>query len=531
MAEPTFTSPTKRRRILFIAGAVLLVLLLALTPPLMNVSRLQRRIVTSISASLGRPVHIESASLHLLPMPGFTLKYIVVNEDPAFGNEPIIRGDTVEATLRVASLWRRQVEFSTVRFIDPSVNIVRNGDGRWNLESLLMHASRMEAAPTDQKHAGDEPRFPYIEATNARVNLKLGDEKTPYSLTAADFALWLPEPNQWRVRVEAQPARTDTGVSDPGTLRIEGAFERADQLGEVPVDLKATWHDVQLGEASRLLTGEDANWRGRLHLDIALVGHLNNAHLSTHLTVNELRRADFVPDQMLDLNSNCQATFNAVTSTLQNAACLIPDADAAPLSIASPLVDLHHLDTAALVLNDNAIPLPWAFSWAKLLSQRIPATAAPEGSVALHLERSADAAWAGNATVTLSATSSKTPQALVFNAAPNTAAGEDPACKSALVLAPTAVRLEDASSLQLNGQLSACGYGLHASGSASTQQLQQATAAVPFLFDTVNTLAHSGNATAHLDLSCARLWSEPEQHCSAPAPAATTHKPTTRRRR
>ena len=57
-------------------------------PPLLNVGRYQRRIVTSMSESLGRPVHLDKVTLHLLPMPGFTLDNFVVSEDPAFGNEP-----------------------------------------------------------------------------------------------------------------------------------------------------------------------------------------------------------------------------------------------------------------------------------------------------------------------------------------------------------------------------------------------------------------------------------------------------------
>ena len=65
-------------------GVVLAVLLLlALTPPLLNVNRLRRRIADSMSASLGRPVHLDRVTVHLLPVPGFTLENLVVSEDPA----------------------------------------------------------------------------------------------------------------------------------------------------------------------------------------------------------------------------------------------------------------------------------------------------------------------------------------------------------------------------------------------------------------------------------------------------------------
>src|SRR5271163_1424806 len=152
------------RRFLFVYLLLLAILLLALIPPLVNVNRFQRRIVTSIGDSLGRPVHLDRVILNLLPLPGFTLENFVVDEDPAFGSEPVIRANSVRATLRLSSLWSRRVEFSTISFTEPSVNLVHTAAGKWNLESILFHAAHVTAAPTDQKKAGPAPRFPYIEA-------------------------------------------------------------------------------------------------------------------------------------------------------------------------------------------------------------------------------------------------------------------------------------------------------------------------------------------------------------------------------
>jgi hypothetical protein len=124
--------------------------------------------------------------------------------------------------------------------VDPSLNLVRNAEGRWNLESLLMHAAQVDTAPTAQRTPGPEPRFPYIEATGARVNVKIGEEKKPFALTDADLALWLPTPNAWRVRLEGSPSRTDENITDPGVLKLEGQLQRAAHMAEVPVDLTAS---------------------------------------------------------------------------------------------------------------------------------------------------------------------------------------------------------------------------------------------------------------------------------------------------
>ena len=180
-AEPDLDAvPSHRIRNRLLVGLTILlvILLLAFVPPLINVSRFQRRIERNISASIGRNVTFDRVSLSLLPVPGFTLDNFVIDEDPAFGSEPILWASQVDVTLRISSLWRRRVEFSKIALTDSSsVNLVRLSDGKWNIEKLLLQASRIEAAPTAQRFAGPARRFPYIEATGARLNLKLDQEK------------------------------------------------------------------------------------------------------------------------------------------------------------------------------------------------------------------------------------------------------------------------------------------------------------------------------------------------------------------
>ena len=224
-AEPGTGSPHRVRNwLVFVFVVLVIVFLLGFIPPLLNVNRFKSRVDRNISAALGRPVHFDRLSLTVLPVPGFTLDNFVIDEDPAFGSEPTLRADEVHIDLRVSSLWHHGVEFSKIALTEPSVNLVHRADGRWNIEDLLLQASHIEAAPTAQRFAGPAPRFPYIEATGARLNVKAGQEKTPFSLIDADFSLWLPEPHQWHLRLEARPIRTDTAPGDTGTLQMEGTL-------------------------------------------------------------------------------------------------------------------------------------------------------------------------------------------------------------------------------------------------------------------------------------------------------------------
>lgn len=374
-----------RRRLLWTGGIMGVLLLLVFVPPLFNVNRYRRQIANSMSASLGRPVHLDNVSMHLLPTPGFTLSNFVVSEDPAFGTEPTIRADSVEGTLRLVSLWRRPVEFSTVRFIEPHVNLVRNAQGRWNLADVLLHASHLRTAPTDQTHAGPAPRFPYIEATGGRVNVKMGEEKLPFSITDADFALWLPSPNQWRVRLKGEPARTDTNLSDPGTLRIEGGLQKAETATGIPVNFHATWHDAPLGEASRLLTGDDLGWRGTLNWDATLEGTLSEARLSTQITLGGLRRAEFAAQQPLDLQITCGGRLAVARATADGLRCEMPDSAPAPMLLQAESVDLERPMQTAGTLDGDGIPLHWGMLWAALFSTRVPTDLHPAGQMEIHL--------------------------------------------------------------------------------------------------------------------------------------------------
>jgi hypothetical protein len=405
-----------RKRLVIAACVLLALVVLALLPPLINVNRFQRRIATSISRSVGRPVHLDRVSMTLLPLPGFTLENFVVNEDPQFGSEPVMRADEVKATLRVSSLWRGKLEFSTISLTAPSVNLVRNAAGRWNLETILLQASQIDAAPTQQKRAGSTPRFPYIEATDARVNVKLGDEKTPFSLTGAEFALWLPDPQEWRLRLKAKPARTDTDASDTGELRVEAHLRRAAKMNDVPIQAEAAWRRTPLGEASKVLLGYDAGWRGDAAAEVKVDGTLGDASVTATLHLTDVRRSDFVPSRLMEIDAHCEARATGVLRELRGLRCSIPvDAaaqtgteaggqiegvNAGTLALTGDLPSLLDWKSADLQASLAGVAPGYALDWLRLFSQRIPQSLSTTGEMHGTFSYGPGTAglWAGSAT-------------------------------------------------------------------------------------------------------------------------------------
>ena len=558
MIEDSPKRPRRRGRIIAVLVTLLVLLALVLTPPMLNLTRYQKRIVSTMSASLGRTVHLNSATLHLLPRPGLTLENLVVSEDPAFGTEPTIRAMKVVATLRVSSLWRRQVEFSKIQFVvdpngsAPSLNLVRNAQGHWNLESLLMHASRIDAAPTSQATAGPAPRFPYIEATGARVNVKLGAEKMPFSLTDTDFAMWLPSSQQWSVRLEGKPARTDNNISDPGVVRLEGSFNKAPTLAEVPAEIHASWRDAPLGEASLLLTGKDAGWRGTLHMDVALTGLLGQGQLHTHVMLDGLRRADFVPDKALDLSVGCDGQLDVTTALIHNPECNMDtppvgsESSGRGLSVVADTLDLTSGKAIGLRLGSPGVPTAWLLNWARLFSQRMPADGKVPGDVSGTMAvtpagTGTPAGWPGgiwtgkieaNVSLAIPAAPAKTEARDALLLTINSDA--DGAVLEPSNLLPPG----KAPPLTLSGTANATGYTLTLAGSATAEQLAALEADAPPLADGLNEILPQLKDTDEtksskpisVNVSCTRAWGGP-QACVQTAPAVTAPKTKAKRRR
>jgi AsmA family len=383
-----------RHRLAALLTVLLVIFLLAFIPPLINVSRFQRRIARNISNAVGRPVHFDRVSLSLLPLPGFTLDNFVVDEDPIFGFEPILRADQVHVTLRISSLWGRRVEFSKISLTEPtSVNLIRAANGKWNIETLLLQASHIQAAPTAQRFAGPAARFPYIEATGARMNLKLDQEKTPFSLTDADFALWLPEPHQWHLRLVAHPIRTDTSPGDTGTVRVEAILGRTDtqardlaaSLAQIPIDLHGTWQDAQLGGLSRLVLGRDVGLRGDFSVTASILGTIDRNVIATSITLNSARRADFVPPRTLSLDAACHALAGNTFHSFSTIECHWPPADSSDpstLIVAAEVPDIHHPESSSVHLTFPAVPAATFFDWLSAATPHPPTGLTGPGTLA-----------------------------------------------------------------------------------------------------------------------------------------------------
>ena len=526
--EPWQRSRTGGQRIsgrwLFLGVSALCLVLLAVLPPLISVNRYQRRVATAISTSLGRPVHFDRVTLNLLPVPGLMISNFVVEEDPAFGAEPMIRADTVRADLRVSSLWRRRVEVSRISFTDPSVNLVHDARGKWNFQGILLQAAQIETAPTAQRSAGSAPRFPYIEATGARINFKQGVEKTPFSLSEADFALWLPDPQSWRMRLKARPVRTDTSVSDTGSLQMEATLGRAASLEAVPMDVQATWRDAPLGQASRLLVARDLDLRGDMTVTAGIHGDLSHGLVQTRVQVNGLRRSDFVPEQTVSMDVACTGTALRMFHELSDLRCSwpVPDGDGATVAMAGSVPDTLRMQSADVQVGVARLPASVLLQWVRVVSSHIPTGLTATGLVSASVSHAPESGrtWTGQATAPelrlAGGTLASAPLVIEGLGVHSAEQVEDAGYRwrpggtgaPAFVLGPVSIPMGGKEPAVLEGSADGAGYSLHLSGMVVLSRLVAAGAAVPQLGDGLGAVLPT-NRTAgavRVDLTSHRAW-------------------------
>jgi hypothetical protein len=303
------------------------ILVILIVPPFLSVSRYENRITQLISTSLGRPVRISSVEMRFLPRPGFLLSDLTVEDDPAYGFEPVLHANTVTASIRLLSLWRGRLELDTISVDEASLNLVRSSPGHWNLDSLLRTATAQAQSEAGKPDKFAKPvRLPYLKATHSRINIKDGVEKLPFSLLDTDLSFWQQGPGDWRVRLRGQPVRTDLSLEqgDTGVVRLEANLRQALDLRQMPLHIDLEWRQAQLGQLTRLLLGSDVGWRGDLTGELHLDGTLKEAQIKTRLRATGVHREEFAPAAPMDFDANCSLLAHFSARAIENLLCVSP---------------------------------------------------------------------------------------------------------------------------------------------------------------------------------------------------------------
>ncbi len=306
---------------------------------------LERRLATAF----GRPVAVQSFSVSLLGGLRLEANQVTVGEDPAFGLEHFLRAEQLTAGLRWTALLTGRLEFDTLALKRPSLNLVRNPDGRWNLENWLPPAAGGRATP----------RFSRLAVEKGRINFKRGADKLSVALRDVNGSVRTSADGRWPVELTAELFRAGVVLQQPGTLRLRGLFSSASaRLQPIAVELR--WHEASLADALRFVAGHDFGVRGSVAADLRAGSERDAPGWTLRLSarLRSVHRWDLPPragDPALDLSAEALWLPAASRLDVSRLRLEAPQSNlfgAGWLQWAAPAGSEFRLDSEGLSLND-----------------------------------------------------------------------------------------------------------------------------------------------------------------------------------
>lgn len=237
---------------------------------LVRTHRVHAYLTTHLERAFGRPVEVRNFGARIFPDLQLYADEVTVGEDPEFGYEYFLRAEHLSAGLRWSGLLRGHFEFGTLSFSRPSLILVRNFQGQWNLERWLPPARTASSqgatiyGPTSP--APPVNRLQRIKFDDGRINFKNQDEKLPFAFTGVSGSVEQVSPGRWELQLGAQPWRSGVLLQSTGTIRVRGDLAGTSSRLQ-PAEIALQWSEASLADVFRLLHGQDYGVRGFFTLD------------------------------------------------------------------------------------------------------------------------------------------------------------------------------------------------------------------------------------------------------------------------
>ncbi|MCH7979738.1 MAG: AsmA family protein [Acidobacteria bacterium] len=411
-------------RTIFWTAAALLLLSFVI-PLVVEVNSWQGKITAALSRELGRPVRTGQIRLQLLGGLGFEIQNVVVGEDPRFGIEPFARMESLQARVRLRSLWQERMQFSSLVFVRPSLNVVLNEDGHWNLESLgeslgavdggpassMPETERMEAASEEEPLPAFPPfrSLPEIRVDSGRINFKSQNQKKVYVIDALDLELRPPSSTgePWKLWFEGTPNRTDFPHHPVSRVRGEAEFGPLDFDSGIyaetgtPLRLDLTAENALLGDLLKVFTGTDYGMHGVLNFRLRLTGTTSLLRLTGEAGIEDLHRWDLLPPAIAStLRAQIAGILDVDGESLQLTSIAVPLAEGAVV-IRGEIATLFHDPQPGWSAQFRRVPLAAIMDIVKQFTPDLDTPLLAEGVVdgRIHMEDSARN-WVGSLSLT-----------------------------------------------------------------------------------------------------------------------------------
>lgn len=291
MIQPTLIrsldlSPRRLRAIALVGVAVFLAI--GAAAPFLDGSRFSGKIRQTLESTLGRQVHFEEVHFTVFSGPGFSLENVTIGEDPRFGLEPFAYVPTLQARIRLDKLLVGQIQFSSFRLIEPSLNLVKRSDETWNIVELVERLSAPRRMPLNF--------FPVFVVSGGRIDFKFESRKTTLYILGSDLSIYPARSGKLAVQFAGYPARTDRAGN--GFAHVRGTMNwsvSSEGSGANKLDADLFLDPSNLGDLTTLVEGHDVGVHGTVSSHARIEGPLTALTIRGELRLTDVHRWDLLP--------------------------------------------------------------------------------------------------------------------------------------------------------------------------------------------------------------------------------------------
>jgi hypothetical protein len=281
------------------------VIALGLAAPFIRADRYGEQIRDALQRGLNRKVEIGKVRFNLFTGPGFTVENVVIYDDSSAGIEPFAHMMELDARVRLSSLVTGRLDFAVLRFVSPSVNIVKPESGPWNIVRLLQSANKSEPVPE-------------IQVTDGRIFLKQAETKSSFYITAADITI-APGRDSISLRFSGEPASTDRQSRTAGVITARGTLSGGN------LDLDVELERSPFDELGGLVRGHRLEYHGAVASRAKISGPLSKLAVIGSFYLADVHRWDLMNDHDRSWTVDYKGTIDASAERIELATVNSPN--------------------------------------------------------------------------------------------------------------------------------------------------------------------------------------------------------------
>ncbi|MBV9404814.1 MAG: hypothetical protein JO211_05685, partial [Acidobacteriaceae bacterium] len=282
---------------------------------------------------------------------------------------------TLKAHLRVDKLLVGRIQFSSLRLVEPALNLVKGNDGTWNIINLMERLGAPRRAPLNF--------FPAFEVSRGRIDFKLGSRKTTLYVSDSDVAVYPERSGKLYIRFSGSPARTDRAGNGFGHLRGTASwYVNPASAGANRLDAEVTLDPSNLSELATLVQGHDLGVHGTISSRARIEGPATALRISGELRLEDVHRWDLLPSAGEDWRIRYSGDVDLAAHRLNLETVPWRAGESTPITLQMRVADFARQSDWSVLAQLNNAPLQDLLPLGRRMGLSLPPNLALTGTLA-----------------------------------------------------------------------------------------------------------------------------------------------------